>query len=34
MYTEKFNYASKFLEKNSYSQEINIEKYENLKSKI
>jgi DNA repair exonuclease SbcCD ATPase subunit len=34
MYSEKFNYASNFLEKNSYNQEINIEKYENLKSKI
>lgn len=34
MYSEKFNYASKFLEKNSYSQEINIEKYELLKNKI
>ena len=34
MYSEKFNYASEFLEKNNYSQEINIEKYEDLKSKI
>ena len=27
MHIEKFNYASKFLEKNNYSKEINIEKY-------
>ena len=34
IYSEKFNYASDFLKKNSYTQEVDIEKLENLKIRI